>query len=232
MELVEAPRYHNSDWLSRAPCMLEHLSTLIPASLFLVAGGGLIYFMGRSLLVAVLGNTRGVGERNRFKRKEERLKLADVSIRKGEYLSALSHLEAAFFFDHVQSDLGLIDKVVGHHIGILGRLITISEEEGCSVSGLAVIEDLVHSRGDLMRAFFDAYRTKESLSKNRKKPVPRWAVEEYSKKMVEILERLATNKRSLSSQFDVAIKELRSPLSRGHAPESSREGSQEDITIH
>jgi hypothetical protein len=212
--------------------MLEHFGTLLPALLFLIAGGALVYFMGRSLLVAVLGNTRGVGERNRFKRREERLKLADVSIRKGEYLAALSHLEAAIFFDHVQSDLGLIDKVVGHHIGILGRLITISEEEGCSVSSLAVIEDLIHSRGDLMRAFFDAHRTKESLTKNRKKSVPRWAVEEYSKKMIEILERLATNRRSLSSQFDIAIKELRSPLSREHVPGKSRDGGQEDITIH
>ncbi len=216
--------------------MLADIALLFPALIFTVLGAALLYTFVRSLWIAIFGNTRGLGERARFKRREQNLKRADTAIRQGEFLAALKLIEAAFFFDHIRKDQALIDQVVGHHIGVLGRLIAISEEEGHPITGLAVIEDLVHSRGELMRAYMEATSTRDSLGKNRKKAVPRWALDEYDKKMSEILERLSVNKRSLASQFQVVISDLRKPLSAVRSQDGSSvaggDDNPDDMMIH
>jgi hypothetical protein len=206
-------------------------SLLFPSLVFAVLGSFILFLLLWSLWNAFFGNAEIWGERARFKRRQETLKKADAAIRAGDFPAALRLIENSYFFDHVKTDLNLIERVLGHHIGALGRLVSIAEEQDRSLANLAVIEDLVHARGDLMRSYAEASTTRSSLEQNRKKPVPRWALDEYEKKMVEIVERLVVNRRSLASQFASAVTELRKPP--GKSSFDSRDGEeQEDVTIH
>jgi len=200
------------------------LGIILPVILFLLVGGSIVGYLIWVLFSALAGNTRGWGEMSRFKRRELELKNADRLLEVKELSSALKTLESAFFFDQVRTNEQLIEKALGHNLSVLSRLMSIAEGLERSISNAAILEDLVESRCDLMRAFFEAASSREALKRSRKRQVPRWAVEEYEKKLFEIADRLATNRKTLESQIKMAFAALR---------EKSRvvnDGS--EITIH
>jgi hypothetical protein len=200
------------------------LSLVVPAILFLALGAFIVGILIWVLFTALAGNTRGWGELARFRRREQELKSADRMLETKDWSTALGTLEAAFFFDQIRTNEQLIEKALGHNLSVLTRILSVAEGLDRSVANAAILEDLVESRCDLMRAFFEAANAREALKKSRKRQVPRWAFEEYDKKLLEIADRLTTNRKTLESQIKVAFVALRSQS------RAVNDGS--EITIH
>jgi hypothetical protein len=200
------------------------LSLVVPAIVFLALGASIVGYLIWVLFTALAGNTRGWGETARFRRKEQDLKNADKLLELKDWSSALAALEGAFFFDQVRTNEQLIEKSLGHNLSVLTRLLSVAEGLDRSVSNAAILEDLVESRCDLMRAFFEAANARETLKKSRKRQVPRWAFEEYDKKLLEIADRLTTNRKTLESQIKITFVALRTQS------RAVNDGS--EITIH
>lgn len=204
------------------------IALLLPALLFGIVGLALVGVAAWVLWGALFGNSRSWGERARFKRREDLLKRVDVAIGAKDFPGALKLIEGSLFFDHIKSDVSLIEKILGHHMGVLGRLLAVGEELDLSLSNVAVIEDLMQARCELMRSYAEAASARDALRRNRKKVVPRWALDEYDRKMVEIAERLTINLRSLNSQVAAALGVLKTPAAR-HDSQADGEGG---VTIH
>jgi len=167
-----------------------------------------LLFLLKILLQAIFGDLRGFAEKIKLKRKEKIIKEVDIFIEKGILDTAFSRLRSCFFFDLATLDPNFIEKVNNHHMGILSRIVVIAEKRAKRLSNIAIIEDLLLSRCEMMRSRLEAFTSRQNLLKKREKPVPEWAVGEYLRKLDEIKDRLITNQKSLESQLAQAFEEI------------------------
>ncbi len=195
------------------------LLTIVSITLGLI-GVGIIAWLLSCFVMPLLQDTKAFAERVRFRQKQRILEDADSRIGKNEYHEALSQLVLAFFYDSVRTDKELIEKVHNHHVGILSRMVLVADKLSRRVDNLPIIEDLVLSRSELLRALFDARQSRATLSARRTRETPQWALDEYSKKIDELVDRLTTNQRSLMSQMQAAISD------------SKRVQHEQEITFH
>ena len=177
---------------------------LFEALFFGIVSLAVIFYIAKVFIEALAGNTTGWTERMRFKRKERLLPALDALIEKENWGAALDLIRNSFHFDCIAADPDLIDKVNSHHLGVLSRMVIVAEQKAKHLPNLAIIEDLLISRSDLMRGYIDVLKSKNSLKKRQKK-TPSWAVDEYDKRLDDFIDKLRTNRRSLESQLEKAF---------------------------
>ena len=190
---------------------MQDYTTLIIALLLSFIGILAIAWLMGAMFLPLLKDTRGFTERVRFRQREKTLEAVDALIEKNDFTEAFKLLLLSFFFDAVRADKELIEKIHNHHVGILSRIVLVAEKLSRHVENLAIIEDLVLSRSELLRSLFEVRQSRTTLSSRRSKETPQWALDEYTKKIDELLDRLKTNQRSLESQMALAISETKSP---------------------
>lgn len=182
-----------------------------------------LYLILRALVQALPGNIRGSTERWGIKKKEKLLPVLDDLLERGLVNDALFMLADAFYFEHIRLDPSNIERVQNHHLAVLARLIIAGEKRGAQLTNLPIIEDLLLTRSDFMRAYFDVLDSKKTLSKKRVEKgmeTPTWALKEYKRKLLEMQDRIATNRRTLEGQ----LKELFLRL--------NEERSSDEVTYH
>lgn len=184
------------------------LSILIPAVFF-----GLIALLMLCYLLVIafrscFGDSRSWTEQFRFRQREKVLKIIEGCIERKALAEALKLSWGAFFLDHIKHDSQLVEKVSTHNLSVISKIINISDILGRQLPNLAIIEDLLQTRSELLRAFVETQQTLRALFRSKKKQTPSWALDEYKKKLEELYDRLKTNRRSLESQIKEALGSL------------------------
>lgn len=167
-------------------------------------GLGIIGYFAWVTFRAVWSTPRGIFERIKVQRKEQLLRTFDRIAKERNLASALSLLRDSFFLDEIRHSQALIERVNNHHTTILGRLVSLAEARSSHLPNLAIVEDLLLSRALLLRGLLE---TREILAGARKKKPggsfsqPKWAEQEFNKKLEDLYDKLATNRRSLEAQL-------------------------------
>lgn len=176
---------------------------LLPAVFFALCGIALIIFILWAVFHSLFSGGLGWLHRQKLLRKERSLAAADGLIKNGSYLDALPLLRDSFLLDHIPRSPVMIEAISHHHLAILSRLIAISERTSSHIPNLAVVEDLLTSRSQLLRVLHEAGEAKRSLSRRRKdkKELPEWALAEYENKAKDAADKLQTNRKSLGSKL-------------------------------
>lgn len=196
--------------------VFEAISAIIVTALSVA----LLIFIVKSLFAPLIGDPRGVSERWRFRRKKRLLKVLEQMISDGREAECNNHLRSAFYLEHIRLNPELIGQVSSHNFALLNVAITLGNSRGVQIDNLAIVEDLLNSRSQLMRNFLETIETKRELKSRRKlegKSMPDWAEQEYIKKISELKDKLKTNRHSLISQIDQILKALINPASKGQA---------------
>ncbi len=206
------------------------LSILLPAlilgllSLLLIVG--VFYFVFQALSHTSLGRfiRPGFFERARFNRCERIFNASDAAFKQTTSTELSKLVHDILFLNPIYADRLLIDRVHQHHLLILERLIDRADSQASRIPSLPIIEDLISSRAQLLKAFYDANNKYKNLKSRRifaREKTPAWALSESAKKVNDLFERLETNKRSLLSQLDELIRSL-----------STATPSEESVTYH
>jgi|GEM_PF-6011688 len=183
-------------------------SLLVPALAYGLMGAVLLILLLLVLLRAVLGDNRGWPEKLKFRQKQRMIEAADAMIAGGQWRNAVTLLKGGFFLEAVQSDADLIERISNHNLGILSRMLIISEKQRRSLANLPIVEDLLLSRREMLRNYLEAVSTRNALRRRRRRETPAWALEEYKKRIEELLDKLKTNQKSLDSQIKEAFAAL------------------------
>src|SRR5262249_34517292 len=134
-------------------------------------------------------STKGLGDKLALKRKDSLLAQADALIKAGSFHEATAALRKTFILDHIKSSPVMVDASVNLHLSVLSRLIMIAERKGAHLENLAVVEDLVQGRGQLLHSYLDTVRDRGALKQKRSKSgkgVADWALSEYEKKLADL----------------------------------------------
>lgn len=151
------------------------------------------------------------GERRKLHAKERLLAQADELIAREQWPETFSTLRAAFFLEPIKRDISLVERMVSHHLNVLGRIVEFTGRHSSRISNLPVVEDLLLNRAQLLRSHFEVRHSKRSVHKRTRekgREAPEWVEAEYRRKLREIDERIAVNRRSLESQLDRLFAEL------------------------
>ncbi len=198
-------------------------ATIITAIALALLGGAILIFVLYSLYIAVAQDASGLTEKLLLRRKKRWLSEIDILIKSGSNSDACRALRKSLILEHLRSSTECIEGSVQLHMNILARVIMIAERTGATLDNLPVVEDLIHSRGQLLHSYLEALDDKRLFRSRRAKAgkdAPAWAISEFSRKIEEIEDRIKTNSRSLSAQFE----ELLQALARGD--------SSSQITFH
>lgn len=179
---------------------MQGLSLLAPILLG-AFGLALIVALLRILFASLLGDTVGFFERMRLKQKEGLLSRADVYIKSGDYEAAASFLKGAFCLDPLKRDPRAIERLSNHHLALLGRIVGIADRFSLHLDNLAIVEDLLLSRSQLLKTLLDKRVARDLASKKRRGNGPDWAVAEFDSQIKELQDRVSTNRKSLESQI-------------------------------
>ena len=164
----------------------------------------LVWAMARPLLPA----RRLWPDRSALTRKGKIVEEVDRLIEQDNWSKSIELLRAAIYLEDGKLSPDAAEKANQHNLGILTRLLLISEKRKRRLVSLAVVEDLLLSRRDMQRTLAEAIAGRQSLSRKRGRDVPAWALDEYKRKISDLNDQLVTNRRSLESQFEKLFVEL------------------------
>jgi hypothetical protein len=165
---------------------------------------GIILFVFTLFIRSVVGDIRALPERWKFRKKKRLLLQADELLKTGAVQQAASVLMDAFYLDQIKVDPSLIDPILNHHLDILSRVISVTEKHSRHLENLPILEDLLHSRCQLMKAWFERTYAREKIRRKKAedgKPAPGWAAQEFVRQLEDIKDKLTTNRRSLLSRL-------------------------------
>lgn len=186
-------------------------ASLISALLLGLVGLMAILFCLRLLLSGLLGPGKGLIQRARIRYREKLAENADNLIKQESYEKAAAILRQAFYSEGIGKDLQLVDRLTNLNLSILGRLLIVAEKRSVQLENLAVVEDLILSRGQLMKALIEKRRLAQGVAPattSGAEPPPEWARQQFVKLYSELKDRLSTNQRSLDSQFGILLEYL------------------------
>ncbi len=118
-------------------------------------------------------------------------------------------LANAFYLDPALPDKQLLENIAQHHLDVLNRFLNLSELRSHRLAGLPVLEDLLQTRLELLKARYDINQTKKGLRERKMLSghrTPDWAINEFSKKLLEVNDKLATNRNSIDAQVREVLK--------------------------
>ena len=164
-------------------------------------GLALIVVLARILVGSMLGDSPGFFERLKLKQKEGLLSRADTYIKAGEYEQAAAFLKGAFFLELLKSDMRSVERLNNHHLAVLGRVVSVADRFSLHLENLPVVEDLLLSRSQLLRGLIEKRKGKRIAAAKRKSGGPQWPVAEFDTQIKDLVDRLATNRKSLESQI-------------------------------
>ena len=185
--------------------------SLILPLLFTLISLAIVAFLLKSLFGPVFGQTRGLTERLKFRQKQKLALEAERLIVAGEPKLAYPILADAFYLAALVKSSALIDDVTNHNLDILAKIIGIAENHARHLDNLAIVEDLIQSRAQLMRSYFEKISTKDSIKRKRRelgKDAPPWALDEFERQLNDLKDRLETNRLSLSSTIKQIFRAL------------------------
>ena len=192
------------------------IALLIPVSLLLIGSAAVVWILWSlvqaifpQLLQRIQFSQRARGQQSR--RGEQQLAKADKCIERGNFAAATELLRSSFVFTQRCKTSAEVEEATSQHLGVLSRLITLSERRGRHLEGLAVAEELVQSRGEIWEELLKTREELRSLQMRRLedgKQTPQWAVGEFERKIAQLEDRLQTNGRTLKQQFEALVQSL------------------------
>lgn len=183
---------------------------ILVAVALVVVGLAAVAFLLKILLAPLFAGLLRIPEQAKIRRREALLTELDRLIEQGPVPQVLSQISSLFLFDRLSS-LELMEKAHTLNLSALGRLMSLAEVSSKHVSNLAILEDLLANRLALQKGHHEVSQSaQKALSRSRedKRAVPAWALNEFKRKLSELEDKLKTNKSSLESQLRLAIAEL------------------------
>lgn len=197
-----------------------NLSLILPALIFGAIGAIIILFVVKVILMAIVGNPLSWLEKQRFVKKERILAQADQLQKQDLIEQSLPLLKQSFFLDAVRFNASLVDLSGNHNLGILARLVSISEQKNLHIVNLPLVEGLIASRHELSRSLFEIKDTLLKLRNRQKeklqqtgKSSPDWALSEFSKKLSEVKNKIDANRQAIEAQLSILFVSLQSSTS-------------------
>lgn len=182
------------------------MDTTLITAVILGAIAAAILIVGLWVVIgAFWSDLPGVFAKFVLKRRERVLEQADALIESRQIEPAIRVLRKNFCLDHITSNYAAVDQAVNLNLSILSRLIALSEQAGTHLENLAIVEDLIHTRGQLLKLHIDAIKTR----KKKRGGVPEWAASELSRKIEEILDTIMTNRHTLQSQINILFEAVK-----------------------
>lgn len=166
----------------------------------------------------LIGDPRSFRDRFKLRRKKQVIERIDQLLQQNQLKQAGEGIRESFFLDPRRPDRALIDQIATHHLEALNRLVALSDRYSRHLSGLPLLEDLLLTRSDLLRSQFDVSQTRRELSARKLSSghrSPDWARNEFSKKLLDITDRLTTNRRTIENQ----VRELLDSLHESPEPD-------------
>jgi len=156
---------------------------------------------------ALVGNPKHLLDTLTLSRRAHLLSELDKEFKLGNFSHAVEILENSFFFDPHLGDPAIIEKIATHHLELLNRIVAFSDRHGFHLGPLPSLEELLSNRSELFKAKYEISQTIANLK--RKKllsghKTPNWALNEFKKKLSDVIERLDTNRQAVR----VTLREL------------------------
>lgn len=180
----------------------------LPATLFAIIGALIVVFVLRQVLSAALGDIRGFGTRFVKKRRLKKLTKVDELIEKKLLMEASHLLRECFCIDKYIVSSDEVKLNLNYNLGVLGRLMVISDKSGQRLANLGIIEELFQSRAELAMKAFGIIETWEAIRTSRNqagKNLPSWSSLEFKKRLEEVEDKLKTNEQTLIAQLKEAF---------------------------
>ncbi|RMG41190.1 MAG: hypothetical protein D6719_09010 [Candidatus Dadabacteria bacterium] len=199
--------------------------TIVLALLFGLVGLLVILFIVKAVFGPLFYSLSGWRERSRFSACRNYFKALDSLADSSQIAEIRSAAGRAFYLDIVKKNPGILETIYNHNLAVLGKIIQICGDSAGPIKSLPVLEDLLRTRRQLNRVYFEKLALKQKLNKKKtsastKKEPPEWAKQEFNKQIKDILDKLQTNRSSIASQLEALFKEF------------SAAGSGSDVTYH
>ncbi|MCO6431113.1 MAG: hypothetical protein J5J00_09655 [Deltaproteobacteria bacterium] len=187
-------------------------SLIVPALFFAAISLVIVVYVAGVVASAIGGGSPlAVLERLRFAKKQRFLTALEAGGQSEDEI--ITACRNAFYLAHVRYNSTLIESVTSHNIAALSRLVTLAQKRSARISNLPVVETLIATRFDLMKAEWDVRSTLRKLrgrkEKSNKGNTPEWAVAEFSKKLSDVGNKLESNRKALNAQIDELVAALR-----------------------
>lgn len=191
---------------------MNNLGSLLPALLFGLLALGIVLYVLSLVLAPLLGDPRRWLDRARIRRREQALAQAETALEQRDEARARQLLRSAFHLDLITHEAALVERVTSLNLTTLSRVISLAGSRTAALESVPLLEDLLQSRGQLLSMYVENLGVRSRVKdrrRGRSTATPEWAVNEFEKKLSEILERLATNRRTIESQLDTLFAALR-----------------------
>jgi hypothetical protein len=201
--------------------MMQNQHILVAVAL-VVVGLAAVAFLLKVMLAPLLTGLMRIPEQSKLRRREALLTELDRLLEQGPAPQVIRQISSLFLFDKL-STLELMEKAHTLNLSALGRLMSIAESSSKHLSNLAILEDLLANRLALQKGHYDVSQSAQKAlirSREDKRAVPAWALNEFNRKLSELEDKLKTNKSSLESQLRLAITEL------------EKQGTSSSVTYH
>ena len=177
---------------------------LIPALLFGLTGLVILIYVSSLVFQAIFNNLRGLLMKNRITKRESELAKAELLLQMGNSVDALNILKNALILETKVADHGQIDKVFAHNLSVISIINRVSKDYSSLYRNIPVVQELLQTRRNLMRAYLDASLSKQAINQKRTFSLKStsWALSEFDKKIEELSSFLKTNHQSLKSEID------------------------------
>ncbi len=195
---------------------------ILVAVALVVVGLAAVAFLLKVMLAPLLTGLMRIPEQSKLRRREALLTELDRLLEQGPAPQVIRQISSLFLFDKL-STLELMEKAHTLNLSALGRLMSIAESSSKHLSNLAILEDLLANRLALQKGHYDVSQSAQKAlirSREDKRAVPAWALNEFNRKLSELEDKLKTNKSSLESQLRLAITEL------------EKQGTSSSVTYH
>lgn len=146
-----------------------------------------------------------------LKKKVANLEMAAKLQSQGNYSDALAEIKLSFILDTGPWSHPFIEQVTNHHMNALSQILSMAEKLDQQLTDLPIAEGLLLARSDLLKSFSDASKSADYIRKKLKErgsEQQNWAYAEAARKIDELKDKLATNKRTILSKYDEIAKTL------------------------
>jgi hypothetical protein len=185
-----------------------NLSALLPGLLLGFVALFIIFYCLWLFFLSLSVTEWGAGrEKKKLTQKMERLAKARELLQSGNYRECHPLLKQAFMLDALSGPSDVAERVLEHHLAVLGVLLSLSEKHPVPLSNLPGIEELLQTRASMSKAELDLAATIKKLKTRGEerlsgKGAPGWALKEFSKKRRELQQKLEVNRKSLQLEID------------------------------
>lgn len=153
-----------------------------------------------------------------LKKKVSNLEIASRLQSQGKFTESLSEIKESFILDIGPWSHQFIEQVTNHHMNALSQLLSMSEKLDHQLTDLPIAEGLLMARSELLKSYSDASKASDNVKKKLKErgtEQQNWAYAEVTRKIEELKDKLATNKRTILTKYDEIAKKLTSTSGNG-----------------